>query len=134
MRVLHVAAEIFPLVKTGGFADVVAALPAALAHANADVRLLLPGMPQMLDAVLHAKPVIDLGACFGAARVRPEGLLLAGSCSAHVGADGFFAAVRTGVRRSGRRFQELRTTAHPPDHPASFPEAHYLKAIYLRLA
>jgi starch synthase len=70
MRVLHVAAEIFPLVKTGGLADVVAALPVALAHANADVRLLLPGMPQMLDAVLHAKPVIDLGACFGAARVR----------------------------------------------------------------
>lgn len=70
MRVLHVAAEIFPLVKTGGLADVVAALPAALAHAGADVRLLLPGMPPMLDAVLHAKPVIDLGACFGAARVR----------------------------------------------------------------
>ena len=70
MRVLHVAAEVFPLVKTGGLADVVAALPAALAHAGADVRLVLPGMPQMLDAVLHAKPVIDLGACFGAARVR----------------------------------------------------------------
>ncbi len=70
MRVLHVAAEVFPLVKTGGLADVVAALPVALAHAGADVRLVLPGMPQMLDAVLHAKPVIDLGACFGAARVR----------------------------------------------------------------
>lgn len=70
MRVLHVAAEIFPLVKTGGLADVVAALPAALAEAGADVRLLLPGMPQMLDAVVHARTVIDLGACFGAARVR----------------------------------------------------------------
>lgn len=70
MRVLHVAAEVFPLIKTGGLADVMAALPVALAHAGADVRLLLPGMPPMLDAVLHAKPVIDLGACFGAARVR----------------------------------------------------------------
>jgi starch synthase len=70
MRVLHVAAEVFPLVKTGGLADVVAALPVALAHANADVRLLLPGMPPMLESVLHAKPVVDLGACFGAARVR----------------------------------------------------------------
>ncbi|HEY6134272.1 MAG TPA: glycogen synthase GlgA [Rubrivivax sp.] len=70
MRVLHVAAEVFPLVKTGGLADVVAALPVALAHAGADVRLLLPGMPPILEAVLHAKPVIDLGACFGAARVR----------------------------------------------------------------
>ncbi|MBL8331268.1 MAG: glycogen synthase GlgA [Rubrivivax sp.] len=70
MRVLHVAAEVFPLVKTGGLADVVAALPLALAHANVDVRLLLPGLPPMLEAVLHAKPLIDLGACFGAGRVR----------------------------------------------------------------
>ncbi|HPP46602.1 MAG TPA: glycogen/starch synthase, partial [Accumulibacter sp.] len=31
MRILHVASEIFPLVKTGGLADVVAALPSALA-------------------------------------------------------------------------------------------------------
>ena len=29
MRVLHVAAEVYPLVKTGGLADVVAALPPA---------------------------------------------------------------------------------------------------------
>jgi starch synthase len=70
MRVLHVAAEVFPLVKTGGLADVVAALPVALANAGADARLLLPGLLPMLDAVQHAKTVIDLGACFGAARVR----------------------------------------------------------------
>ena len=70
MRALHVAAEIFPLVKTGGLADVAAALPVALAHAGVDVRLLLPGLPQMLDAVRHTKTVVDLGACFGAARVR----------------------------------------------------------------
>ena len=44
LKVLHVAAEVFPLVKTGGLADVVAALPPALADAGADVRLLLPGL------------------------------------------------------------------------------------------
>ena len=70
MRVLHVAAEVFPLVKTGGLADVVAALPPALAGQGADVRLLLPGLPQMLDAVLHANPVLELGGSFGAGRVR----------------------------------------------------------------
>ncbi len=70
MRALHVAAEIFPLVKTGGLADVAAALPVALAHAGVDVRLLLPGLPPMLDAVRHTRTVVDLGACFGAARVR----------------------------------------------------------------
>jgi starch synthase len=74
MRVLHVAAEVFPLVKTGGLADVVAALPAALAEQGADVRLLLPGLPAVMDGVQHSKTIIDIGACFGALRVR---LLLA---------------------------------------------------------
>lgn len=74
MRVLHVAAEVFPLVKTGGLADVVAALPLAQAEAGADVRLLLPGLPAVLEAVHGARSVIDIGACFGALRVR---LLLA---------------------------------------------------------
>ena len=74
MRVLHVAAEVFPLVKTGGLADVVAALPPALAAQGADVRLLLPGHPPVLDAVCEARPVATLGPVFGAAQVR---LLLA---------------------------------------------------------
>jgi starch synthase len=43
LRVLQVAAEVFPWVKTGGLGDVVAALPPALVRAGADVRLLLPG-------------------------------------------------------------------------------------------
>lgn len=74
MKVLHVAAEVFPLIKTGGLADVVAALPVALAEAGCDVRLLLPGLPPVLDGVQHVRSVIDIGSCFGALRVR---LLLA---------------------------------------------------------
>jgi len=70
MRVLHVAAEVFPLVKTGGLADVVAALPVALAGQGADVRLLLPGLPAVMESVQGARTVIDIGACFGALRVR----------------------------------------------------------------
>jgi len=70
MKVLHVAAEVFPLVKTGGLADVLAALPVAQAEAGADVRLLLPGLPAMLEAVQGARTVIDIGSCFGALRVR----------------------------------------------------------------
>ena len=74
MKVLHVAAEVFPLVKTGGLADVVAALPVAQARQGADVRLLLPGLPAVLEGVQHARTVVDVGPCFGALRVR---LLLA---------------------------------------------------------
>ena len=69
MKVLHVAAEIFPLVKTGGLADVVAALPRALINVGADVRLLLPGLPAILDAVLHQRTVCEVGPIFGSLRV-----------------------------------------------------------------
>lgn len=69
MRVLHVAAEIFPLVKTGGLADVVGALPQALIGAGADVRVLLPGLPAIADAVLHQKTVFEFGPLFGAGRI-----------------------------------------------------------------
>ena len=37
MKVLHAAAEVFPLIKTGGLADVLGALPQALIAEGADV-------------------------------------------------------------------------------------------------
>lgn len=66
-------------------------------------------------------------------RLRPGGVLMSASCSSHVSADEFFEVVRTSARRSGRIYKELRTTRHAPDHHATFSEAEYLKAIYLRL-
>lgn len=45
MRVLFVASECVPLVKTGGLADVAGALPKALSAKGVDVRVLLPGYP-----------------------------------------------------------------------------------------
>ena len=68
----------------------------------------------------------------GIRRLTPDGLLLAGSCSAHVSAGEFFGAVRSAAVDSGRRFVELKTTHHAPDHPATFKEAEYLKGIYLK--
>ena len=68
----------------------------------------------------------------GIAHLRPGGLLVAASCSAHVSAEAFFGAVRLAAKTSRRKFTELQTTGHAPDHPATFPEATYLKCIYLR--
>ena len=50
-RVLSVASEVFPIVKTGGLADVVGALPGALAGEDIDVVTLVPGYRAVLDAV-----------------------------------------------------------------------------------
>ena len=66
-------------------------------------------------------------------RLRPGGVLMAASCSSHVSAEEFFETVRTAARRSGRSWKELRITRHAPDHHATFTEAEYLKAIYLRV-
>jgi 23S rRNA (cytosine1962-C5)-methyltransferase len=68
----------------------------------------------------------------GIRALRRNGGLVAASCSAHVSAPEFFDAVRQAAHHSGRRFTELETTAHPSDHPATFPEAQYLKCIYLK--
>jgi starch synthase len=69
VAVLHAAAECFPWVKTGGLADVVAALPAAQRAAGLDARLLLPGHPALREALLARTDIARLGAAFGAARV-----------------------------------------------------------------
>jgi starch synthase len=49
MKVLFTSSEAHPLAKTGGLADVSGALPAAMRRIGADVRMLLPGYPSVLD-------------------------------------------------------------------------------------
>ncbi len=56
MRILHVAAELFPYVKVGGLADVLGALPAAQRALALDARLLVPGFPALLKGVPDLKP------------------------------------------------------------------------------
>jgi len=70
MKVLQLGAEIFPLVKTGGLADVLGALPQALQAAGCDVRLLLPGLPAILAAAEEVQTLCSFGPLFGAARIR----------------------------------------------------------------
>ncbi|WP_310566896.1 glycogen synthase GlgA [Hydrogenophaga sp.] len=50
-KVLYVCSEVYPLLKTGGLADVSAGLPPALAAAGAEVRLLLPAFPSLVAGV-----------------------------------------------------------------------------------
>jgi len=48
LRVLSIASEVFPLIKTGGLADVAGALPGALKREGVEMRTLVPGYPQVM--------------------------------------------------------------------------------------
>jgi starch synthase len=51
LKVLFVTSEVAPLIKTGGLADVSGALAGALMGLGVDLRVLVPGYPQILDAL-----------------------------------------------------------------------------------
>lgn len=57
IRVLSVASEAVPLVKTGGLADVAGALSAAVAPHGVEMTTLLPGYPSVLKALKRAREV-----------------------------------------------------------------------------
>lgn len=101
MKVLLAAAEIFPLVKTGGLADVVGALPGALISAGAEVRLVLPGLPAILAGVEGLETVCELGAMFGAGRVT----LRLGRI-AHNGVSAYVIDAPYLYRRAGNPYQD----------------------------
>lgn len=65
MQVLAVASEIFPLIKTGGLADVAGALPEALGRQGIAVRTLVPGYPAVLGAVGKARKLARYDDLFG---------------------------------------------------------------------
>ncbi len=65
MKILSVASEIHPLVKTGGLADVAGALPGALAELGIAMRTLVPGYPAVMAAVGKAKTIATYAKLFG---------------------------------------------------------------------
>jgi starch synthase len=60
MNVLSVTSEMFPLVKTGGLADVAGALPKAMSAHNIDMRTLLPGYPIVLERLAPPTKVTEI--------------------------------------------------------------------------
>ncbi len=69
LRVLHVASEVFPLLKTGGLGDVIGALPAALQRRGVDARVLLPGFPEIRSGIDAPRRLLTFGPVFGASIV-----------------------------------------------------------------
>ena len=61
-----------------------------------------------------------------------NGFLVSASCSAHVRPEEFFETLTDFARR--HRLKEIQRTENPADHPATFPEARYLKCVYFARA
>ncbi|ODT79367.1 MAG: starch synthase [Nitrosomonadales bacterium SCN 54-20] len=62
LDVLFITPEIHPLNKTGGLGEVSAALPTALSALGADMRILVPGYPQVLNGLKNKQKIAEFAA------------------------------------------------------------------------
>jgi len=64
-----------------------------------------------------------------------DGLLVSCSCSYHMGADEFLAAIQGAARHGSRFVQVLEQGGQSPDHPVhpAIPETRYLKSFFCRV-
>jgi starch synthase len=65
MNLLFVSSECAPFVKTGGLADVIGALPRALANCDVDVRILLPAYREFAELLKTGTQVLAIRNLFG---------------------------------------------------------------------
>ncbi|RTM02810.1 MAG: starch synthase, partial [Bradyrhizobiaceae bacterium] len=96
VRVLAVASEVYPIVKTGGLADVAGALPIALKAHGVEMRTLMPGYPDVMRRVSGASEIRSWPDYFAG-----PGRLLAGS---HEGLDLFVLDVPHLYARPGNPY------------------------------
>ena len=59
--------------------------------------------------------------------LRPGGVLVQASCSSRVKSDQFFETVLAAAP-----LREIRRTGHPVDHPITFEQGAYLKALFAK--
>ncbi|MBM3351601.1 MAG: glycogen synthase GlgA [Betaproteobacteria bacterium] len=71
LKVLFASSEVFPLIKTGGLADVSGSLPTALKNLGVDIRILMPGYSQALAKLqnLHYITTLDYLSHIGSAEI-----------------------------------------------------------------
>lgn len=65
MKILSVTSEFYPLIKTGGLADVAGALPGALANEHIEMRTLLPGYASVMEQLGETETIAEFHDLFG---------------------------------------------------------------------
>ncbi len=70
MKILHVCSELYPLLKTGGLADVLGALPQAQNQIGLDARVLLPAYPAISVGIPNTQVVAEFDNFAGHAVLR----------------------------------------------------------------
>ncbi|MGV7222594.1 MAG: class I SAM-dependent rRNA methyltransferase [Nitrospinales bacterium] len=69
----------------------------------------------------------------GAKRTEKGGILFAASCSAPINAREFYRAVDYGIKSAGKTYNYIQKTGHAVDHPVTFGEGAYLKAVFCEI-
>jgi 23S rRNA (cytosine1962-C5)-methyltransferase len=99
--------------------DIVVVDPPSFAHRQADVDRALQAYAQLTERAVRL--------------VQPHGLLVQASCSSRVTEESFLATVRAAAQRSGADLTGVNVTGHAADHPVTFPQGRYLKAVFARV-
>ena len=92
-----------------------------------------PSFAPRQEAVPRALKAYARLTALGLAVTRRGGLLVQSSCSSRVDGDTFHRQVRDAARKAGHGLEEVARTTHAIDHPATFPEAWYLKTAFVRV-
>jgi starch synthase len=115
MRVLHICSEIYPLLKTGGLADVAGALPAAQGRLGVEARVLVPGFPSLRAGILDQTLVAEFGPLFGAPSVRLYRGVLPGAASSGA-VVAYVIDAPDLYDRPGNPYADANNHAYPDNH------------------
>lgn len=92
-----------------------------------------PSFAARASAVSGALPAYARLTSLGLAVTRPGGTFVQSSCSSRIDVETFHRTIARAAEGAGADLVELHRTEHPIDHPATFPEARYLKTLIARV-
>ncbi|MFM7685430.1 MAG: class I SAM-dependent rRNA methyltransferase [Actinomycetota bacterium] len=111
--------ELEALGRRGRKFDVVVVDPPSFAQRNHEVQRALAAYGKLTTLAVRV--------------LQPGGLLVQCSCSSRVAADDFHTAVLRAASSAGRPLTNPKRTGHALDHPVTFAEGAYLKAVFARV-